>query len=68
MIVTGDVNGDGKITITDMTAVKYHILEKTMLTGVYEMAADTSNDDQVSITDFTQIQYSILGKSSIEAN
>ena len=68
VVVTGDVNGDGKITITDMLAVKYHILEKTALVGAYKSAADTSNDDRVTITDFTQIKYSILGRTSIEAN
>ena len=68
VVVTGDVNGDGVISVTDMLAVKYHILEKTMLTGIYKEAADTSSDDNVSITDFTQIKYHILEKTLIEAN
>ena len=68
VIVTGDVNGDGKITITDMMAVKLHVLEKTLLTGIYLEAADTQNDGNVSITDFMQIKFHILEKSAIEAN
>ena len=68
VVVTGDVNGDGKISITDVTAVKYHVLEKTLLTGVYLIAADASNDGKVSITDVTQIKYHVLEKTSVEAN
>ena len=68
VVVTGDVNGDGKITITDMAAVKYHVLEKTLLTGAYLAAADASNDGNISITDVTQIKYHVLEKTSVEAN
>lgn len=68
IIVTGDVNADGKVTITDMLAIKAHILQKTLLTGAYLQAADTSNDDKITITDFIQIKAHILKKSFIVAN
>jgi len=67
-VVTGDVNGDGKITITDMLAVKAHILKKSTLAGAYAQAADTSNDGGISITDFIQIKASILNKGDIVPN
>ncbi|MBO5358250.1 MAG: hypothetical protein J6A78_02910 [Clostridia bacterium] len=67
VIVTGDTNGDGNITITDMIAIKAHVLEKTLLSGVYAIAADTSGDDKISITDFIQVKSKILGKSEIVA-
>ena len=47
--VTGDVNGDGQLSITDMIAVNAHVLQKTLLSGVYAQAADTSGDHNVSI-------------------
>jgi hypothetical protein len=68
IIVTGDTNGDGKTTITDMLAVKAHILKKNTLNGAYAQAADTSADNNISITDFIQIKASILGKGTITAN
>ena len=63
-----DTNGDGKTTITDMLAVKAHILKKNTLSGAYAQAADTSADNNISITDFIQIKASILGKGTITAN
>ncbi len=65
-ITRGDVNNDGKITITDMLAVKAHILGKSALEGDVATAADTNKDGKITITDFIQIKSHILGKSTIE--
>lgn len=67
VIVTGDTNGDGAISVTDMIAIKAHILNKSTLTGVYATAANTNGDSGISITDFIQIKAKILGKGSITA-
>ena len=67
IVVTGDTNGDGAISITDMIAVKAHILGKSNLTGVYADAANTNGDSGISITDFIQIKAKILGKGEIIA-
>ena len=67
IIVTGDLNGDGSITISDMMMVKSHILNKTTLEGIYAQAADTNGDHDISVTDFVQIKAHILGKNRIEA-
>ena len=67
VIVTGDTNGDGNITVTDMIAIKAHVLKKSTLSGVYASAADTNGDDGISITDFIQVKAKILGKGSITA-
>ena len=66
-VVTGDTNGDGKISVTDMLAAKAHILKKSTLTGVTAQAADTSGDNAISITDFLQLKAHILGKSTVSA-
>lgn len=70
IIVTGDTNGDGKISITDMIAVKSHILKKELLTGANEKAGDvagksTGGDGKVTITDFIKIKAHILKKETI---
>lgn len=67
VVVTGDTNGDGGITITDMIAVKAHVLKKSTLSGAAAKAADTNADNGISITDFIQIKAHILGKSKIQA-
>ncbi len=67
VVVTGDTNGDGGITITDMIAVKAHVLKKSTLSGAAAKAADTNGDNGISITDFIQIKAHILGKSKIQA-
>ncbi|MGN1155299.1 MAG: C1 family peptidase [Agathobacter sp.] len=65
IVVTGDTNGDGKINITDMVAVKAHILKKTVLSGVQELACDVNGDGKVNITDFIKIKATLLKKDSI---
>ena len=66
IVVTGDTNGDGKVNITDMIAVKSHILKKTSLSGIQFYAGDTNGDGKVNITDFIKIKGYILKKNSIE--
>lgn len=65
LVVTGDTNGDGSISITDMLAVKSHILKKKTLDGAFFLAGDVNSDGNISITDFIQIKSHILGKSSV---
>lgn len=68
VIVTGDTNGDGAISVTDMISIKAHLLGKSKLTGAYAEAGDTSGDDAISITDFIQLKAQILGKGNIIPN
>lgn len=67
VVVTGDVNGDGSISITDMLAIKSQLLGKSKLTGAFAKAADTSGDNAMSITDFIQLKAKLLGKGEITA-
>ena len=71
VIVTGDTNGDGKITITDMIAIKAHILKKELLTGASEKAADVAGaadggDGKATITDFIKVKAHVLKKETIK--
>ena len=65
MLKAGDINGDGKINITDMIAVKAHVLKKSILSGVYANAGDVNGDGKVNITDFIKIKANLLGKDTI---
>lgn len=55
-VLLGDVNGDGKITITDATTVQKHLAKLTELTDEQLTNADTNNDGKITITDATRIQ------------
>ena len=52
----GDVNGDGRITIMDATAIQLHIAQLEMLPEDKLACADTDGDGKIAIMDATQIQ------------
>lgn len=65
IIVKGDANGDGNVSISDYTLVRYEILDLKPLAGAYLTAGDVNGDGNVSISDYTLIRYDILGLKSI---
>lgn len=62
LIVTGDVNGDGRSNIQDILEVNRHRLNKKVLTDSFFEAADTNNDKKVDIRDLLQLNRLRLGK------
>lgn len=52
----GDVNGDGIITVVDVTAVQRYIAQMDSLMDVYVSAADVNGDGTVDIIDATVLQ------------
>lgn len=65
LVVTGDANGDGKITITDVVKLQAHVVGKNTLTGAYSVAADINKDGKVTITDVVQAAQVTVGKRTI---
>ena len=66
VVVTGDVNGDGKITASDYVNVKFDVLGKTKLNGAYAIAADVNGDGKITATDYVNIKFHVLGKTAIK--
>lgn len=66
VIIYGDTNGDGSISILDLLKVQKNILNTSKLSGAYLQAADTNKDGVVNILDLLKVQKQILGSSSIE--
>jgi len=60
--VVQDVNGDGKISITDLAKMMMHLVETEELEGVYFKAADINGDGKVTITDVAQLQLILVGR------
>ena len=59
-ILIGDVNQDGKITISDVSEIQLHIAEMATLTGNNLVAADVNGDGIVDVKDATYIQSYIV--------
>lgn len=55
-ITTGDVNGDGTITITDVTEIQRHLAGLTQLSDQALARADTNGDGKIDIADATHLQ------------
>lgn len=68
VVVTGDINGDGKCSLTDMVQLQSHLLEKTTLSGASLEAADLNGDGKVTLTDMVQITGVLLGKNTLTPN
>ena len=56
LIVIGDTDQNGKITVTDLAQLKLHYIKKEILTDIRLKAADVNGDGKVSITDLAQIK------------
>lgn len=59
LVITGDLNGDGDVSISDMLMVKSYILGGE-LTELAAVAGDVNYDGDVSISDFLSIKAYIL--------
>ena len=60
LIVTGDIDGNGKITVTDLARAKLHLIETEKLDGFELEAADLNNDGKITITDIAQIKLVLI--------
>ena len=61
IIVTGDVNGDGKVGMADLVKVNRHLLNISGLTGLEAVAADVNQSGgTISMADLVMINRCIL--------
>ena len=68
IVITGDVNGDGKITITDYLKIKERIQNGTPLSKEKEYSADVNGDGKVTMTDYLRLKYCIQNGENPEQN
>lgn len=66
IVVTGDVSGDGKITITDVVKLQKSVVGSGSLSGAYAKAADINGDGKVTITDVVQAAQVTVGQRTID--
>ena len=65
IVVTGDVSGDGKITITDVVKLQNSVVGANSLSGAYAKAADINGDGKITITDVVQAAQVTVGQRTI---
>lgn len=65
VVVKGDVNGDGNITITDISKLYSHIRETKLIEEYYYLlSGDSNGDNKVTVTDISKL-YSFIRNSDI---
>ena len=60
--VIGDLDGNGKITVTDLSMLNSSIIGNTILNEASQIAGDIDDNDKISITDLSNINKAIIGK------
>ena len=65
IVIKGDANGDGKVSLQDNTLVLNHYLMNSTLTDVYYVAGDANDDGKISLQDTTTILNHYLGNALI---
>lgn len=60
-IVKGDVDGDGQLAATDLSAFRKHLLNIQNLTDVYLVASDVCTDNNYNILDLVRMKKIIAG-------
>ena len=66
VVVSGDLNGDGKISLTDMVQLQNYLQGRGKLNRAASRAADVNGDGKLTLTDMVQIQRHLLGKGHIK--
>lgn len=61
MFTLGETNGDGIISISDVTAIQQHLADIITLEGACLNAADTNQDGTLDVTDAENLQKYISG-------
>ena len=64
-VVKGDLNGDGKIGLSDFTNIKFGLIGKKQLNTASQLAGDINGDGKMSLSDMTKLKMYLLGKVSI---
>lgn len=59
--VSGDLDGDGKVTATDLSSLNQTLLELITLEDEYKIAADFDENGEITATDYSTLNKMVLG-------
>jgi len=66
IVIYGDVNGDGAISLIDLLYIQRHLLNTSKLSGVFFTSADISKDNKITLVDLLMVQRHLLGTAYIQ--
>ena len=66
--VLGDINGDGKVNVTDKTQLNAHIKGNSHFEGARLLACDVTGDGKINVTDKSQLNAQLKGDRDIYGN
>ena len=67
IVIYGDVNGDGDITIKDLLIMRKYLLGTANLDSIYQQAGNVNKDNNgITIKDILILRKQLLGSASIE--
>lgn len=66
LVVTGDIDGNSKITIVDLARLKLHYVETTLLDDISIIAADIDGDEKISLNDLAKIKLILVDLLKLE--
>lgn len=64
-VLRGDTNGDGKISLSDLSNVRLHLVGSITLTGDSFTGADTNGDGKISLSDLSNIRLHLVGSINL---
>jgi len=62
LVIKGDLNGDGKVKLSDLSKLKLTIVGSHSLDGAYKIAADLNGDGNVKLSDLSKMKLYLVGK------
>lgn len=65
IVIAGDIDGDGSVTIRDLIKLRNHLLGTAELTGRHLAAADADHSGTAAINDLIRIRNHLLGTAVI---
>ena len=68
LVVNGDINGDGRVSVTDLFILKRLIIEAIPSNSDYEVTADINFDGKITITDMAILKNLILRSLKTKAD
>ena len=60
--VSGDLDGNGKVTVTDLSVINQATVGRITLSGVFSEAADLDGNGKTSVTDLSIVNQYITGR------
>lgn len=65
LVIKGDANGDGAINAVDYVSIRNHIMESSLLSSYYKLAADIDKNNSISSIDYINVRNYIMGNANL---